>query len=137
LTDFGNPGGADGYAVCVYAGAGTPALLFEAAIPAGTSERGKPCWKATGTKGIKYKRKDGAPHGVVQLTLAAGASGKAKLKLKAKGVRLTGRSFGLPTTPVPLPLRAQLQAAGGRCWEATFDAASENTGGRFKAKSSE
>jgi cysteine-rich repeat protein len=134
LEDFGNPGGTEGYAFCVYTG---PTLLFEATIPAGGTEGNKPTWKVTGTKGFKYKRKDGAPHGITQLALGAGTAGKAKLKLKAKGVRLTGRALGLPSTPVPLPLQAQLQTASGRCWEATFTTASENTGGRFRAKSSE
>jgi cysteine-rich repeat protein len=134
VADFGDPRAGDGYTFCVYAG-GSPTLLFEATIPAGGIVGGKPTWKATGVKGFKYKRTDGFPHGVQLVGLTAGAATKSKVKLKAKGTLLTSRPLGLPATPVVLPLRAQLQAASGHCWEATFGAARENAGGRFKAKS--
>jgi hypothetical protein len=64
--------------------------------------------------------------------MKAGLQGKAKTRFKGKGDNLP--AFALP---LGLPVTAQLQAANGQCWEATFSAAGskENDGTQFKGKS--
>jgi len=139
VGDFGDPLGNDGtsYALCLYdATVAPPATIGRVVIPAGGQCGTMPCWKATGTLGFKYKRKDGAPEGAVGLVLKAGTSVKATLK--AKGSLLANRVQPVPATPLgspPLPaLRAQLRARNGQCWEAEYPAAIVNQPGKFKAK---
>ncbi len=52
------------------------------------------------------------------LVLSAGAAGKAKIAAHAKGPNLS-----LPALPLSLPLRVQLRAENGGCWEATYGGA--------------
>ena len=64
--DFGDPTTDDGYALCIYDGA--VGLVFSASAPAGGAcKNGKPCWKASGTKGFKYGDADLTPQGVQKL----------------------------------------------------------------------
>ena len=41
-----------------------------------------------------------------------------------------GEKLKLPTLPLTLPLRVQLQAANGECWETVHTDANVNDGGR-------
>lgn len=65
------------------------------------------------------------------LTLHPGAERGSKLALKARGPQLA-----LPALPLALPLRVQLSAEGGACWEARYEAAGvqHHDGVRFKAR---
>lgn len=49
------------------------------------------------------------------MLLKSGPDGKAKVMITAKGPHLT-----LPTFPLALPLRMQLQAPDGACWEGRY-----------------
>jgi hypothetical protein len=40
----------------------------------------------------------------------------------------------MPPSPLVLPVRVQLQAAGGPCWERFYSSAELNDSRRFKAK---
>ena len=112
-----------------------PALVFRALVPSGLER-----WKAIEVGptnsavliGYKMKDKQRAPEGISSLVLKAKTVGNAKMKLKGKGDLLT-----LPVVPPPLPLRVQLQADGGTCWEAIFSNAGVVTSaaGKFIAKS--
>ena len=64
--------------------------------------------------------------------LQPGADGRATITLKARGPRLVA-----PPLPLTLPLRVQLWADGGACWEARYDTAgvTRNDVGGFTAKS--
>jgi hypothetical protein len=138
LTDFGDPvNGSTAYALCVYdASGGVPALVVPATVPAGGLCAGKPCWKATKT-GFVFKDKDLKYGGIAQLTLKAGAAGKASVVAKAKGANV----------PVPALTAAglfaqdpavvvQLKNSDGVCWEATYGApATKNDSTQFKDKS--
>lgn len=134
LADFGDPtqAGAAGYDVCLFDGNGSGFdLEWEGAIPAGGTCAGKPCWKAAGTKGFKFKDKTGAHHGVTKLVLKSGVAGKSVLVLKGQGATLQ---------PPPLPLDQdtevvlQVRRGDGACWGADFSApASSNTTSSFKA----
>ena len=59
-------------------------------------------------------------------------TGKAKIRAKGHGILLP---FLTGPAPVPLPLRVQLQAANGNCWEAVYSTASQNDGIVFKGDS--
>lgn len=130
LASLGDPTSADDQRLCLYDESGPTAVeVLRADVPAGGTCGTAPCWKVAGTRGFKYTSRDGAPDGVTKLILGAGGAGRSKLLLKAKGADLPA----LPPTPLALPLRAQLHADDGTCWESTFsaDGALRNAGGVF------
>ena len=124
LVDFGDPVGTDTYTLCFYDD--QPSTLLHATIPPGTS------WRAAGRKGFTYKDKLGVADGVTTVDLQAGAAGKAKIVISAKGYHLT-----LPALQLPVPLTVQLRGHG-ECWGATYLQAGvkKNTLSEFVAKSS-
>lgn len=129
LAELGDPtiSGAT-YAFCGYDGSSS-ALLFGAQVESGGTCKGKPCWKPTGTSGWQYKDSAGTQWGIDKIKLKAGA-GTAQLSLQ-------GKHGNLPHIPLPssLPLRVQLQAPSGACFEAVFSSSSTNDAARLKAKS--
>ena len=135
ITDLGNPLSSENYALCIFDESGVnPQKIFSAQVPAGGTCGTRPCWKQTGhttVTGFQFGDSSGANAGVTSLKLKAGAPGKAQMSLKAKGTHLT-----LPGMPLPVPLRVQLQAESGVCWEAKFSTAvTKNDAAQFKAKS--
>ncbi|MEO6028754.1 MAG: alkaline phosphatase family protein, partial [Candidatus Binatia bacterium] len=131
LADFGDPLATTGYGLCVYDGTAT--LRASAAIPAaGTcnAKSPRPCWRAS-RSGFRYVDRDLTPAGVQQLTLRAGANGKAQIGLKAKGVLLDTPDLPIST----LPIRVQLVNSAGQCWEASYSTTLRNQDDRVKAKS--
>jgi hypothetical protein len=120
VSAFGNPLGTDAYTLCVYGEAGaSPIVLARATAPAGGTCKTRPCWKATGDRGFKYKDAERTPDGIDTLVLKAGTFlGRARIKVKAQG-----ESLSLPVLPLDLPVRVQLQAGNDRCWEATYSPA--------------
>lgn len=113
LADFGDPTAGDDLALCVYDANG---LLTAATIPGGGTCGTQPCWRAT-TSTFKYKRRDGAPDGVLTAQLKEGlAAGKARIDLKAKGENLAVP----PLADVASPVTVQLRAATGACFEAVY-----------------
>jgi hypothetical protein len=48
---------------------------------------------------------------------------------------LSDRAAGLPQPPLPLPLRVQLQARDGNCWDARYSTALVNGDFVFNARS--
>lgn len=117
-VDFGNPSTSAGLDLCIYdARAGSPALLARLHAPGGSLCGGKPCWKSS-RKGFGYKDRLGAGDGVKQVSLVAGAAGKASVQVKAGGV-------ALPDLPLPFssPVTVQLRAPSGVCWGATYSSA--------------
>ncbi len=136
-ADFGSPTTTDGMDFCVFdRSGGTPALLYRARVLPDRICGTKPCWIANGAKGFKYVDKLGTPEGINQITLTAGAAGKAKILVKGKGLNLSNHPFGLPAPPLMLPLTVQLQSGNGNCWEANYSAAglSKNTPLEFNGK---
>jgi hypothetical protein len=113
-ADFGDPTTATDYRLCVYDHADTtPALVLEAAVPAGGACDGKPCWRHR-RAGFRFKSKDLAGDGVAQIDLAPGREGKAAIAVKGRGANLPS-----PALPLTLPVRVQLRASNGSCWEAS------------------
>ncbi len=145
-SDFGNPLTTDSYALCAYDDDGV--LTFTAGIPAGgTCQVGRshvPCWKAlgkpAGSTGFKYNDAAGTADGIKSVLLKPGALntksvGTAQIVVNGKGPNLFARPTGvpgLPTLPIAMPQRVQLQASSGKCWEAIHsqgtDTATQFTG---------
>jgi hypothetical protein len=130
VGDFGDPTASDAYALCVYDPAG-PTLLAAAEAPAGGQCEGLPCWAAKATA-YTYKDKARTPSGLLKVVLKAGATGRAKVIVKGKGVALPDLA-----PPFALPVMVQLQRQGSNeCWEATYDGGGviKNQAGLFKGK---
>jgi len=143
-ADFGDPVNIDDVFFCLYnetSGSAGGALVTEAALPAGGTCGGKPCWKGLGSpagaKGFKYKDTERTPNGVLKAVLKPGDAGKTKVVLKAgRGNLAAGPAGGPPSIPIAGSLTAQLHVpATGQCWSATFDAATakRNSGDIFQA----
>lgn len=131
IGDFGNPFVGDRYSVCLFDESGsTPQVAFRATTRAGLCG-GKPCWRTAGASSFKYKDVEHTPDGLDSVLLKSGPDGKAKLLVSGRGSELA-----LPTLPLALPARMQLQAENGQCWEAQYFevGASRNDGTQFKAK---
>jgi hypothetical protein len=139
------------YTLCAYdESAPTPTLLFRAAAPAGGECSGRPCWSPVhafqSVPGARYRDRDRTPDGIRSLLLRTlferlpnytrGVLRGSRIVLKAAGPTLSNRPLGLPALPLPLPLRVQLQAREGMCWEARYSAAGvvENTVTEFQAR---
>lgn len=128
-AEIGNPLGDDRYAFCLFdESQSTPRLAFRAATrpdPCGK----KSCWKPTGKTGFQYSAP--ASDELRKMVLKTGRDGKAKVTVIAKGPELA-----LPPLPTSLPLRAQLHAENGQCWEARFFplGASKNDAKIFRGK---
>jgi len=115
---IGDPTATDSYTLCAYDESGeSPDLVLHAAAEGGTTCDTKPCWRATGASGFTYKDRAGTSDRVTLLQIHGGAEGKTKAKARVVGDALEA------TRPLALPMRIQLQATTGACWEATYDAA--------------
>jgi hypothetical protein len=113
---FGSPVTTDDYALCVYDHAAEPpALAFEAVVPAGGTCGARACWRPVGDRGFKYRNGAGTPEGITKVRLIAGADGRARILVKGRGGNLA-----MPSLPLGLPARTQLQAESGACWEAIY-----------------
>ncbi|MEE8311203.1 MAG: hypothetical protein V3R77_03025, partial [Candidatus Binatia bacterium] len=135
IAQFGSPESSTStYDVCVYKMAG---LVAAHDVPAGGvvgSCSGKPCWRATGTKGFTYKNKAGAPNGITSIKLRAGEAGKSKIQVKGKGSAL-----GVPPTLGLSEVVVQLlidDGTGIECFKTTFpdSGISKQDDRTFKAK---
>jgi hypothetical protein len=127
----GDPG-ETGYAFCLYDGPGpAPAVALAAAAPANAAcaaAGGAPCWHGLGTppgrKGYRYRSRTAAPDGVASVQLVPGTRAV---------VHGAGEHLALPSLPLALPLRAQLRAPDGTCWQATYESARRNDEARVRA----
>ncbi len=135
-ADFKAPDvGTNGYRVCIYDAGGK---LLEMSLPAGGSVElcdGKPCWKATGTKGFKYKNKGGSPHGITQAKFKEGPGGKSQIQIKAqgKGGFLSSSATASLTEPVVIQLLIDDGGLVG-CFKTSFTAFSKKDSEQYKAK---
>ncbi len=134
LADFTDAvNGSSIYNVCLYDASASPQPRLDVGASAGGLCDGAPCWKATGTKGYKYKDKSGGGTGLGLLKLKSGEAGKAKVLAKAKGGNLV-----VPALPLTPPVVVQLlvdDGNGTECWQSTFsDPPKKNDAAKFKAK---
>src|SRR6185295_7880808 len=130
FSALGDPRATDAYSFCVYDESGTaPVLALAATAPAGGTCLGVPCWKETGTSGFAYKNTPATPEGLTQVKIKSGIGAKPQATVKGKGTRLL-----LPGLPLAAPVRAQLHAATGECWEAVHDVVVKSDAAQSKAK---
>jgi hypothetical protein len=132
-VEFGDPFTVHDYTLCVFDGSGT--LRFSAMLPAGGVCGTNPCWTAVNDNTFIYRDPDGTPDGVDSALLDAPVSNRRRFRVKAAGPLLSGRPYGLPALPLTPPVRAQLQARDGLCWEGVYSAPGKNTTERFIARS--
>jgi len=115
--------------LCAYDGSG---VRFSVLASAGGSCAALPCWSTVGSRGYQYTDPLHTPLGLHTLLLKSGGEGKATFVAVGKGVNLP--AFDLPAS---LPLRVQLQAKSGACWDAAYSAAGvkRSDSSRFSATS--
>ena len=132
-ADFLDPVGSDAatYSLCVYDSSAQPQPVAAAAVGPMGSCGGKPCWKATGSSGFRYRDKDGTADGVKLLKLKSGVSGKAQILVMGKG-----QNLDTPTLPLTLPVTAQVIIEDGAtsiCWGTQYTTATRNDVTQFTA----
>jgi hypothetical protein len=125
-SDFGNPLDTTGYALCVSLPDGQ--LVLRAVAPAGACGRRRPCWRST-RAGFEYVDPS-APDGLAQLSLHAGAAGRARWR--------AGGAHAMLLTPLPLDeeLHVELRRLDdpATCWSATLPKVTKNSARKFRAK---
>ena len=92
----------------------------------------RPCWKATGSSGYKFKDKSGVQSSLTDMKLRSGGDGKAQLQVKGKGVDLASLA-----PPLNLDLIVQLIAGDSEiqeCWQTICSNPKSNNPGVFSAK---
>ena len=133
VTDFKDTvGGSATYRVCVYDGSARPQPLMEMDVPPGGTCGTKPCWKASGTTGFRYKNAAGTTTGLTTMKLKAGSAGQAQVQAAGKGA-----SLPLPTLGLALPVTVQFLARDGvstECWQTAFTMETKNDATQFSAK---
>ena len=122
LADFGAPTATTNYALCVYAGSSAA----EVAMPAG------PKWHLAGRRRFKFKDPSRTPDGVQASLLKSGATGHARVWVKAKGENVPDSLM----PPLPLPVTAQVVNDANLCFEAVYGAPDmiRNDARQFRAK---
>ncbi len=132
--DFGEPAIRDAYELCLYdESQGSPRTLLGIGVPpAGLCRDRKFCWQRF-FSGAMYRYRDagGSAGGLTSIDLTPGDDGQARVTLTARG-----RFFHPPTLPLASPVRMQLRASTGACWEQTYsaDGTGRNDPNRFRAR---
>jgi cysteine-rich repeat protein len=109
-SDFADPIAGASVTMCVY---DDGSLVESHVVAPGGDCGGKPCWKALGTKGYKYKNKAGNEEGITKVILNSGM-GNAKIIVKGKGADLTVPATD-PIYAQNTQLTVQLVVTGGAC----------------------
>jgi CSLREA domain-containing protein len=120
--DFGDPVTTSGYDLCLYEDAGSVVKL-RAAVPAGGTCDGAPCWRAT-AKGFRFRAGSVAPDGVKAVLLVGGTAGHAKIKV-------IGRGAALPVGDLPVVPTVRMRLVrpdASRCWGAELPTLRRNDG---------
>jgi len=118
FPELGHPTSADGYTLCLYTDEASPTLLFRATAPPGNP------WTTNGRSKYAYRNAATTPEGVLRLTVVSGTVGKSRASALGNGSHLADRLLGLPSPPLPVPLRLQLQIDNGGCLETRYTAGS-------------
>jgi hypothetical protein len=129
-SELGEPAsGTTDYSLCIYdESGGTPSRVASLTVPPGGTCRGKPCWRAR-KNGLIYKDAAGTAAGVTRIGLRAGATGKTKASLKARGPNVPAMADFAQDPRVLV----QMSNGSGTCWETTHAApAGRNDSTRFK-----
>jgi len=130
-SELGDPTAADDYTLCMYDEAVTPTLVFSSITRPIPDCSHNACWVNTGT-GFTFHG-TGELCGIKKFTVSAGDARDSRIVMKAKGDGLPP----LPSLPLALPLRVQLVASTGACWEAEYTSAgaTKNDAMQFSGRS--
>jgi hypothetical protein len=90
---------------------------------------GAECWRASGTRGLKYRDRERLPDGIKTLSLRAGDEGRAGVSLRGRGENLG--LPGLAGLDPPVAVRLHGSAA---CFGADYATPIRNADGVFRAK---
>jgi cysteine-rich repeat protein len=113
------------HALCLFDASGLAQPRLKAVAPGESF-----FWRTlTGPDRIEYIDPTGTMDGVTFVRMRPGLDGKAKILFQADGDALD-----MPTLPLTPPVRAQLHAETGRCWETTYTATLRNDATLFRAK---
>lgn len=132
-AELGDPTTTTQYSICVWDRvAGTPTLVMEMAAPAGSTCRGRPCWRPSSTGGFRYNDPDLSPDGVRRITLEPGSAGRARVTVTAHGA-------AMPNPPMPFrqvpSITVQVVNALDACWGADYVSSPQrNTAQTLRAK---
>lgn len=136
-ADFGDPvAGGTGQRVCVYDSA--DALVGELLVDrAGQTCGAKPCWKALGSVGFRYRDPSASASGMSTFVQRAGPAGKGKLVAKARNNAAKGQT-SMPTGIAAAlagatAARAQLQTSDAGCFDAALGTVKRADGVVFRA----
>lgn len=113
-AELGDPTTSTSYAVCIYRRIGLTedlGLVLAAEAPAGGT---RPGWTVGADGGIKFKHRDGNAHGLTQIAVSPGDSGRTRLKVRGRG------ALDLKSTYGDHSVIAQLRASNGTCFEDRF-----------------
>lgn len=140
LARLGNPLGTDGFRLCFYDNTTGLPLIFRSVVPGGGQCGTRPCWKAARRgSGFTFADRSAAHDGTRRFEAVSGTPPGSRVKYSGKGAALSGRPFGLPALPLPASLVVQVQADGGACVGAVYDATgikkNDPVSGTYRAKS--
>jgi 6-phosphogluconolactonase (cycloisomerase 2 family) len=113
------------YALCVYDESGLPALVARRLAAWRGNWGGGPPFSPA----FRLRDPDWTPEGVVAMVLKPGGDDQSKVVVRGKD-----RNVPPVALPLGLPVRVQLQASNGNCWDATYSAPAGNTSSRFRAR---
>ena len=137
LAAFGNPmNGQTDYAFCLYDS--NSARIATIRIPRTQQTCGtKPCWKPSGSTGVKYTDKTLSSDGALQLQLKGGEPTKGKVQFKAKNNGPKGQ-LEMPTGLTlqlanDIKATVQVRISNGTCFSGTVTNIRENSAVQFKA----
>src|SRR6185369_477804 len=130
--DLGTPSIDTTYSLCVYDTSSSGSTLATS-LDIGPA----PLWKSEAPKGLTYKDKAGTNGGVTDIQLKTGPTGKAQVKLSARGgnIPLPGAVGPMYFDQAP-SVTVQLKNSAGKCWTSSFTPqdTTKNDGTSFKAQ---
>ncbi len=116
--DFGDPGLATSYSICIYDGIdGTSTLVRELYIPPGDD------WSPT-DDGFRYDDPSGRRDGIERIDLVAGQPGRANIFVRGGGVELDPPTLPFEQNPTMI-YQVKNDSEGGHCWETVFSRPAE------------
>ena len=135
LPEMGDPiNNFDDALVCVYDASASPQPVFTTVAPGSGTCALKPCWSVRGStpgrRKLKYYDPGRRPDGLVKLEVKESLVDEAAIKARGQDQFII-----MPALPLTPPVRVQLQAASGICWDATFSVPQDNDAAQFKARS--
>ncbi len=116
MEELGDPTASTNYRLCVYDGDQT--LVVNLQAWGGIAYNGRSCWTAK-ADGFRYRCPGILPSGITSLSIQTGASGLARIVLKAKGANVL--LPGLPLSQTTGSVVAQLiNNSSNACWQTTY-----------------